>query len=392
MMKQFSHTLLALVMCLGARIDAQTEGENAPPPFVKGGSYDKPHLFKLASGRANFGGYAEAHFRFEKTNGIVEERTFVPKRFNMFFHSFVSERFRMAAELEFEEGTEEILLELAILDFELHPALTFRAGMLLSPLGKFNLAHDSPSNKMTDRPLVSTQIIPTALSEPGAGIFGAFYPSPTTRLTYELYAVNGLDSDLVGESDEGTRIAEGRHNVEDNNNSPALTGRLGISPIPKADFGISFHQGQYNTTFLEDISIDEARHVTIFALDADYAWKSLQFLGEYARASIDLPPGLIGSIYASRQQGFYIQGSASFFKDTLPTIPDGYFEGVVRCDWVDFDTDLIGDHQKRLTLGLNFRPSLNSVFKFNYLYNWSRDRNNVEEPGAGVLCSVATYF
>ena len=391
-MKQFGHTLLALVMCLGARIDAQTEGENAPPPFVKGGFYDKPHLFKLASGRANFGGYAEAHFRFEKANGIVEERTFVPKRFNMFFHSFVSERFRMAAELEFEEGTEEILLELAILDFELHPALTVRAGMLLSPLGKFNLAHDSPSNKMTDRPLVSTQIIPTALSEPGAGIFGAFYPSPSTRITYELYAVNGLDDDLVGESDEGTRIAEGRHNIEDNNNSPAITGRFGISPIPKADFGVSFHRGQYNTTVLEDISTDEARHVTLFALDADYALNRFQFLGEYARASIDLPPGLIGSIYASKQQGFYIQGGASFFKDVLLTIPDSYFEGVVRCDWVDFDSDITGDHQTRLTLGLNFRPSPDSVFKFNYLYNWSRDRNNVEELGAGVLCSVATYF
>jgi hypothetical protein len=43
-------------------------------------------------------------------------------------------------------------------------------------------------------------------------------------------------------------------------------------------------------------------------------------------------------------------------------------------------------------LGVNFRPSPDSVFKFNYLYNWSRDRNNVEALGAGVLCSVATYF
>ncbi len=391
-MKRFGLTLLGVFICLGARVDAQTEGENAPRLFVKGGFYDKPHLFKLASGKANFGGYAEVHFRFEKVDGIVEERTFVPKRFNMFFHSFVSERFRMAAELEFEEGTEEILLELAILDFELHPALTVRAGMLLSPLGKFNLAHDSPSNKMTDRPLVSTQIIPTALSEPGAGIFGAFYPLPKTRLTYEFYAVNGLDSDVVGESDEGTRIAEGRRNIEDNNNSPAITGRFGISPTPEADFGVSFHRGQYNTTFLEDISVDEARHVTLFALDADYAWNRFHFLGEYARASIDLPPGLMGTIYASKQRGFYVQGSASFLKDALPAIPDGHFEGVVRCDWVDFDADITGDHQTRLTLGVNFRSSPDSVFKFNYFYNWGRDRNNVEELGAGVLCSVATYF
>ena len=391
-MKRFWLTLLALLMCLGACINAQTEKEETSPPFVKGGFYDKPHLVKLASGKANLGGYAEAHFRYEKENGILEERTFVPKRFNLFFHSFVSERFRMAAELEFEEGTEEILLELAILDFEFHPALTFRAGMLLSPLGKFNLAHDSPSNKMTDRPLVSTQIIPTALSEPGAGFFGAFYPSPKARITYELYAVNGFDADLVEESDEGTRIAEGRHNIEDNNNSPAVVGRFGMSPTPAADFGFSFHRGQYNKTFLEDISIDDARHVTLWALDADYSWNRFMFMGEYARASVDLPQGLIGSIYASKQQGFYIEGSASLFKNAIATIPDSYFEGVVRYDWVDFDTEITGDHQTRLTLGLNFRPSPDSVFKFNYLYNWHRDRNNVEGVGAGVLCSMATYF
>jgi hypothetical protein len=391
-MSQLFFMVCALLVCGNVQVGAQ-ENEGAPArPFVKGGFYDKPHLFKLASGKVNVGGYAEAHFRFEKEDGIVEERTFVPKRFNLFFHSFVSERFSMAAELEFEEGTEEILLELAILDFELHPAVTFRGGMLLSPLGKFNLAHDSPSNKMTDRPLVSTQIIPTALSEPGAGFFGAFYPSANMRMTYELYAVNGFDSGVVEESDAGTRIAEGRHNIEDNNNSPAFTGRFGIGPTARSDFGFSFHHGQYNKTFLEDISIDEARHVTLWALDGEYSWHRFAVLGEYASASVDLPPGLAGSIYASKQQGFYLQGSASFLQSALAHIPNSYFEGVVRYDWVDLDTDLTGDHHTRLTLGVNFRPSPDSVFKFNYLYNWSRDRNNVEALGAGVLCSVATYF
>jgi hypothetical protein len=386
------YVVCAFSICWSAQASAQETETDGGRPFVKGGFYDKPHLFKLASGKANLGGYAEAHYRYERESGVVEERTFVAKRFNLFFHSFVSERFSMAAELEFEEGTEEILLELAILDFELHPALTFRGGMLLSPLGKFNLAHDSPTNKMTDRPLVSTQIIPTALSEPGAGFLGSFYPSENMRVTYELYAVNGFDSDVVEESDAGTRIAEGRHNIEDNNNSPAFTGRVGMSPTPRSEFGFSFHHGQYNKTFLEDISIDEARHVRLWALDAEYAWHRLAFFGEYARAHVDLPAGLMGSIYASGQQGVYLQGSASFLKNALVNIPNSYFEGVVRYDWVDMDTDLTGDHQTRLTLGMNFRPSPDSVFKFNYLYNWSHDRNNVEAQGAGVLCSVATYF
>ena len=173
---------LILTLMLPGLVRADEESE-AQRPFVPGGAYDKPHLFKLASGRAALGGYAEVHFRFEKEDGITEEKTFVPMRFNLFFHSAVSDRFRMAAELEFEEGTEEILLEMAVLDFEIHPSLMFRAGMLLTPLGKFNLAHDSPSNKMTDRPVVSTEIIPTALSEPGMGVLGAFYTSDGKRMT-----------------------------------------------------------------------------------------------------------------------------------------------------------------------------------------------------------------
>lgn len=388
-MKPFA-ILAALTLLCGS---SAAEGDpDTRPPLVKGGAYDKPHFSASSKGGTSVGGYAEAHFRYEKEEGILEERTFVPKRFNLFFHSAVSDRFRMAAELEFEEGTEEILLEMAILDFEIHSSLSFRAGMILTPLGKFNLAHDSPSNKTTDRPLVSTQIIPTALSEPGMGVFGAFYPSARSRITYELYAVNGFDDDVVTESDEGTRIAEGRHNFEDNNNSPAFAGRIGFSPDPAADAGFSWHRGQYNTTFLEAISVDEARNITIWALDGEYRRGRYELLGEYAHATIEIPPDLMGSIYAEKQQGFYLQGSASLLRGILPSIPEAAFEGVVRYDRVDMDSDIGGDHKTRLTLGLNFRPTPESVFKFNYMRNWNTDRNKVQATGAGILISVATYF
>ena len=93
----------------------------------------------------------------------------------------------MASEIEIEEGGEEIKLEIAALDFEIHPALTFRGGVILSPLGRFNLAHDSPANDLTDRPLVSTEITGTALSEAGMGFYGALYPSANARIAYERY-------------------------------------------------------------------------------------------------------------------------------------------------------------------------------------------------------------
>ncbi len=361
-------------------------------PFVKGGAYDKPHLFRTGSGRVSVGGYTEAHFRYEEEEGVIEERTFVPKRFNVFFHAVVSSRFRMAAELEFEEGTEEILLELAVLDFELHPSLSFRGGMILTPLGRFNLAHDSPANKLVDRPLASTEIIPTALSEPGAGVFGALFPNPSSRLTYELYAVNGFHGGIVEESDEGTRIASGRQNFEDNNNSLAVAGRVAASPRPGAEIGVSWHVGQYNKSRLEDLDVDDSRDLRILALDGSAERGLYAIEGEYARASIDLPAGLAGSIFAEAQDGYYLQGSRSFLKGKMANLPQSYFEAVVRFDRVDFDRDLEGDDVRKWTVGLNFRPTAESVFKLDYFKSWSHDRFNVLARSAGVLFSVATYF
>jgi len=381
---------IATLIFTPTSIHAQEEIKQKP--FVKGGAYDKPYLYKLASGRAAIGGYAEAHFRYEREEGITEELTFLPKRFNFFMHAVISNRFRMASEIEFEEGTEEILLELAILDFQIHPALTFRGGMLLTPLGKFNLAHDSPANKTTDRPLVSTQIIPTALSEPGMGFYGSIFPSARSRLTYELYAVNGFDSDIIEESPEGTRIAAGRGNIEDNNNSPAFAGRLGLSPIPEFEAGFSFHTGTYNVSEVEGMVVDKKRNLAILAFDGEWRKGRFELLGEYARASIDLPQSLMGSIYARKQQGIYLQGSASFLKGKIITMPESFFEGVMRYDWVDFDTELQGDSHTRITIGLNFRPTSDSVFKFDYLYNWHYNRFNVEAKSVGFLFSVATYF
>src|SRR5688500_16518445 len=101
--------------------------------------------------------------------------------------------------------------------------------MILSPLGKFNLAHDSPLNEFTDRPLVSTELIGVALSEPGFGVLGQFRFG-RARFTYEGYATNGFHAGLIDTSDAGTRIPLGRGNFEDNNGSPAFVGRVAFSP------------------------------------------------------------------------------------------------------------------------------------------------------------------
>ena len=62
------------------------------------------------------------------------------------------------------------------------------------------------------------------------GVYGAWYPRASSRITYELYAVNGFDEGVIEASGDGTRIPEGRGNLTDNNNRPSLVGRLAVSP------------------------------------------------------------------------------------------------------------------------------------------------------------------
>ena len=358
-------------------------------PFVKGGMGDKPFIAR-AGGHTSIGGYAEVHFRYEREDGVTEELTFDPKRFNLFTYTPVSERVRVASELEFEDGGEEIKVEVAALDFELHPALTFRGGIILSPLGRFNLAHDSPANDLSDRPLVSTELLGTTLSEAGMGLYGAFFPTASSRLTYEVYGVNGLDEGVLLGDPAGTRVPAGRGNFEDNNNHPSLVGRVALSPVPALEAGFSAHRGPYNTWEADGLKIAERRDLGIWALDWEGSWRQFEVLGEYGRVSLDTPAE--SALFADSQQGFYLQFNAHWGRGLVRTLTNSAFTSALRYEVVDFDIDREGDSHRRLTLGLNFRPEEDTVFKFDYQRNWVRDRFENQTRGAALLFSAATYF
>ena len=382
--------VLASAAPVAAQRDTTAARDTINRPFVRGGVYDKPYLTRLG-GRTTLGGYAEAHARWERVDGRTDDAGFEAKRFNLFTNTRVSDFVRIGAELEFEEGGREIKLEYAAIDVRVHPSLTIRGGMLLSPLGKFNLSHDSPLNEFTDRPLVSTEILGVALSEPGFGAFGQFGLAGTGRVTYELYATNGFHDGLITDSEDGTRIALGRGNFEDNNGSPAVVGRLAVSPSQAYEVAISAHHGAYNVSNDEGNRVDDRRDLTILALDGEATVLGVHLSAEAARASIDIPPGLSG-IYASRQHGVYVEGVRSFGRGWVSTMPSSSFAAKVRFDYVDFDADQRGGTTGQISLGMNFRPTQDSVLKLDYVRGRSRDEFNNLGEHAFVLFSLATYF
>jgi len=384
---------LVLSLAVAAVSSAQqrdTLADSTKRPFVRGGVDDKPYQTRLL-GRTAIGGYAEFHARWQEFDGVAEDAGFVAKRFNLFTNTRVSDLVRIGAEIEIEEGGEEVKLEYAAIDLLLHPAFAVRGGMILSPLGRFNLAHDSPLNEFTDRPLVSTEMLGVALSEPGIGVLGQLPLLSGSRLTYEAYATNGFHSGLIDNSDAGTRIPLGRGNLEDNNGSPAFVGRLAWSPGVNHELGISTHIGAYNRFNVEGVAVEPRRLLSISVVDAETRVLGTTVSGEIASTALDIPSGLEG-IYASRQVGWYVEGVREFGHRWLRALPDASFALKARWDWVDFDSQLVGDSEGRVTTGVTFRPTRDSAVKFDFARGRTRDRFNNLGESAFVLFSLATYF
>jgi len=116
--------------------------------------------------------------------------------------------------------------------------------------------------------------------------------------------------------------------------------------------------------------------------------------------------------------GYYVQGNYHFMPEILRKLAPSHFgEGstftfTLRWEQVDTDTDnrtlaLSNGNRReldRLTVGLNYRPVEDLVFKFNWQYNTQSDNaRGITSPGDlgnssgrmdgdGFLLQAATYF
>ena len=161
---------LALLFALAvtsAPLGAQASPDTTRRP-AQDGVFNRPVVGQLD--RTAIGGYVEANSNYGVTDGIGEGFSMELRRFNIFLFSAIGSRVRFLAELEFEHGTKEIKLETALIDVRFTPSFVVRGGIILPPLGAFNLNHDSPRWNFIDRPIVSTEIIPATLSEVGFGV------------------------------------------------------------------------------------------------------------------------------------------------------------------------------------------------------------------------------
>ena len=372
--------------------------------------YAKPFV---SAPKAIIGGYMDYEMNFLTHKNLTRERptNFDQARFIPYIYSDITDRIKVAAEIEIEHGGPnnpkaegEVKIEFATIDYLVTEPLNLRAGLILVPVGKFNLLHDSPLNDLTDRPLVSRLIIPTTWTEAGAGIYGTFYPGRTAKLDYELYAFNGFalrSTDTTFNVNDGLRNARGFQKT-DNNNDKGVVGRVAFSPLLGIEVGLSGAHSSYDP--------NNTRNLSLYAVDWTLQKGPFEVIGEAALARIS-GDTVAGTIGPAGMRGYYIQGNYHFLPEFLKRWAPRHFTdastftAVVRWDDVDTDTDdrtltSTGGHTRdlqRLTVGLNFRPVEDTVIKFDYQFNSQLNTNlspanAARVDGNGFLVSVATYF
>lgn len=362
------------------------------------------------------GGYSEFTYidRGEKTAQFDQLRTVLE------FSAQLHERIKFYSEWEWEHGGTiedgetdgELELEQAYVDLLFHDKINFRAGVILVPLGRYNLYHEAWANNLVDRPLIDRYITPTTWSEEGVGFHGQALDSDVLGISYEAYLFNaGRASEISAGS--------GFRGVRNNNNAPAYDTqkagafRVAFEPARSAHwFADTFELGfsGYVSGF-EGYSDDDAGihhhngQLQIWALDWNWERGNWGLRGEAAMASATT--GAVASGDGQQSWGYSVEAFYQFWPGFLTrsafgrAFTDPKLTLAFRYDWVDLDLDRFDQRDMgRVTVGLSYRPTPRAVYKFDYQIDHSpssRDATTLSASGRGkntdaFLFSVSVGF
>ena len=315
------------------------------------------------------------------------------------FHDRI--RFYSEIDLGVPHGTAEA--EQGYVDLLLTQSFNFRAGVLLTPFGKFNLDHFDPRQDLTDRPVVARRITPTTWSDLGVGAFGLVPLGDTLKATYEIQVINGL-TDKFTASAQGTLgsstggvvaqdigLRDARTGLRtDNNGNKAVVGRGTLKFLDQYEVGVSGYRGAYKETSNDQI--------VGTSLDAEFRprgvpfWEDFVFKAEYARFDIE------NSSAPSSLWGYYAQINYRFWPALLnSTVMGRHFSNpaltlVGRYGYARINTAAASDGkltENTTVIGLNYRPVQDYVIKVEYQFNSGQlERKSLD----GFLASVSWLF
>lgn len=365
--------------------------------------YNRPFL-QLGKLPVALGGYAEANYQYLQEDGITEGHQFQMRRLTLFVSSSIAKRIKFLSEIEFEDGTKEINIEFASVDFEFAPLLNFRAGVVMNPIGAFNQNHDGPKWEFVDRPISATQMLPATWSNVGFGIFGKKYTKDWVY-AYEAYLTNGFDDKIIDNAENKTFLPASKENKdrfeESFNGSPLFTGKVAVRNRNIGELGLSYMGGIYNKYEEDGLQLDEKRKVNVYAVDFNTTLPKLNTYinAEWALVYVNVP-GTYTEQFGRKQQGGFIDFVQPVFKKPLFGFDKSVINAALRLEYVDWNKGTfkstggnISDELFSIVPAISWRPTAQTVIRLNYRYNWQKDiLGNPPAKLAGFQFGVSTYF
>ena len=365
--------------------------------------YNRPAL-NINKTPISIGGYIEMNWQKTTTDGVSEGHQFQARRLSIFMSSAISKRVKFLSEIEFEDGGKEIAIEFASVDIEFDPLFNLRAGIILNPIGSFNQNHDGPKWEFTDRPISATQMLPSTFSNAGVGLFGKKY-TENWMLGYEVYLSGNFDDSIIENAENKTFLPAAKNNPERfeeiNSGEPLFTGKLAIRNNRIGELGISYMKGIYNKFEEDGIVIDEKRRVSIFALDFNTTIpKTKTFITtEFAWIKIDVPESY-SQQFGNKQYGGFLDIVQPILKKTILGWENAVFNIACRLEYVDWNVGTfnetggnIGEDLWSVMPAISFRPTSQTVIRFNYRYQKQRDIfGNPPAITDGMSLGISSYF
>ncbi len=367
-------------------------------------STDLESVTQTLQDRVKLNLYATLEFEsFQHSKPVFDARNI-----ELFADVTLNDRLRAFAEIEFERTAKtssgarqgEVEVEQGWLEFMINEYVKPRAGVILVPFGRFNLEHFDPVRDLTDRPVAMRRVIPVTWAEAGAGFTGSAFLGEALEGTifdelsvdYQFFVMNGLTNAI---SDRGTRSARGAFG-SDNNANKALAGRIQTNLVEGVEVAGSGYMGTYDS---------KGHSIYGWNTDWKFSYGPIEFIGEYAWFELErggLQSGSTTLMVPQHLHGGYLQANYHFWFNALNNsflgrgFPSPTFTGVVRYGHArisdDNDAGTGANKEKRVTLGVNYRPIENVVFKMEYQFNDTTNESLERGDNNGFITSVTGAF
>lgn len=365
--------------------------------------YNRPFL-QYGKIPVAIGGYAEANTQYAVTDGVTEGFSFQMRRMTLFLSSSIHRKIKFLTEIEFEDGTKEINIEFAALDFQFHHLLNFRGGIIMNPIGAFNQNHDGPRWEFIDRPISATQLLPSTFSNVGFGFYGKVY-KPNYVWAYEIYLTNGLNDNIIGNAENKTFLPATKLNPErfeeSFNGEPLTSSKTSLRVRKIGELGLSYMGGIYNKFQEDGLVLDKKRRADVVAIDFNTTIPKANTVitTEFAWTFVDVPDTYTQQ-FGKKQHGGFIDIVQPIIKKKMFGFEKASFNAAVRAEYVDWNVGTfketggnIADEIFAIVPAISFRTSPQTVIRLNYRYEWQKDLlgNPAARTGA-IQFGVSSYF